>query len=111
MCIEKNHLNILIAARWVKAPSIDPLSERQIQSCAEERCNEKKNGDQLYSVNQVVNAVGINMSPEDAGHRAWFFKNKYINNLRAAGYANSNGKKPHIAINKVLSNLKPVQLC
>lgn len=109
-CIEDVDLEIFLAAGWIKAPSIDQLTEAQIRQCIDERRKKGVNGEQLYLVDQAVRSVSMNMNIEDAEDRVWSLRRDYANTLRAAGYSNIIEERPHIAINHLLRKLKPVQL-
>lgn len=72
------------------------------------RCKNEVIEEQLYFVEKVVKAVGINMKKEDAVCRVRSLRKEYANPLKQAEYVNIVDEKPHIAINYLLRELKPV---
>lgn len=52
--MENENLKIFIAAGWIEAPSLDEVTERQIEHCIEERCSRSLTGEKLYLVDRAV---------------------------------------------------------
>lgn len=98
------------AAGWIKAPSIDKVTDAQSQQCIEGMCKKDVNDKQLFPVDQAVKSVIMNMNKEDTMDRVCSPRRDYANTLRASGYVNVVGKKPHIDMNQILRKPKPVQL-
>lgn len=107
--IDDGDLRIFIAAGWVECSTVYELTNRQIILWVEKRWKKEATGEELYSVDQAVKPVAMQMHVFEAEDRIWSLRTAYSQAVLAAAYGAIIQTKLQIAINHFLKRLKPFQ--
>ena len=108
--IDDSHLRMFMTAHWIKADSIQEISEYQIRDCIKTRASYELKGHEVGGVDRVAKKMKMDLSLKEAEDRVWSPYRHYISALEAAGMPDLPEKKPHIAIKHILKRIKPTVL-
>ncbi|CDF33359.1 unnamed protein product [Chondrus crispus] len=108
--IDDSYLRIFLTAKWIKAESLEAISEEQIRECVKEKASYKLEEYELDRIDNLVKDVKMDMSLKEAEDRVWSLHLRYLEVLEAAGLADLPTRKPHIAIKHILKRIKPFRL-
>lgn len=107
--IDDSYLRIFLTAEWIKAESLDKITEEQIKDCIKKKAFYKPEEYELDRIDHLVRKVKMDMALKDAEDRVWSLHHHYLEVLEAAGMADLPTQKPHIAIKHILKRIKPYQ--
>ncbi|CAN8067529.1 unnamed protein product [Agarophyton chilense] len=89
-------LSIFISAEWIKAESMEDITEEQVQNCVRKRASFKPDGDDFTRIENIVRKVKIYISLKDPDERLWTLHYKYFTALQSHGLQKLPDNKPHI---------------
>ena len=109
--VERSILRTMITAGWIKAGSVDAITEDDIKNCVKARAvidiDDKKD---LSVIERAISGVSMDMTIADPENRVWTLDVEYTKALEAAGIENLTDSKPHIAIRHVIGMIRPAAL-
>ena len=107
MSIDRRFLRTFIAGEWIKAESVDKVTEEQLKSCIAKRSKSRDQELTMTFVDRTVRPVKMDMKIEDPEDRIWSLHSHYLTVLENAGLDDFVDKHPNIAIEHVLKRIQP----
>lgn len=84
--MESADLNLFNATGWIKASSIENITEQQIIQCIVSRGNRLLAGEHRYVIKESTKSLNMKMNIVEREDRIWTFYTDYLNLLEAARY-------------------------
>ena len=109
-CVDELVLGLMIRASWVKADSIDEITEKQIEECVNKRSHIPPASYDLAEIERGIRNVKLSDSPSNLETKIWELDLQYHSVLRNLGCSEFVQQQPGLAIKHILKRISHKQL-
>lgn len=108
--IDDAYLRIFITAHWIKATSLEEITEEELVGCVEARASHDPEGYELGRISHLVRNVRMDTSLAHSEDRVWGLHLRFTTTLAEHGMEDLPTRKPHIAIKMIMKRVEPKAL-